>query len=177
MSATRRDFLSRLGGGLGGVALAQLLGDSGLLAATNSSATAAGMSSIGPHHRPKARRIIQLFMNGGVSQMDVFDYKPALLTRHGQRFEPGANVRVEAATSEVGTVLKPMLISRSTGQSGRWVSSAFPHLARCVDDLAFLMAMTSRTNVHGPGSYLANTGFLLPGFPCVGHGSATHWAD
>jgi hypothetical protein len=57
---------------------------------------------------------------------------------------------------------------KQQGQSGRWVSSAIPHIAECVDDLTFLMAMTSRTNVHGPGVYLQNTGFLLPGFPCMG---------
>src|SRR5207237_5968844 len=51
---------------------------------------------------------------------------------------------------------------------GRWCSSAFPHVATCVDDLAFLMALASRTNVHGPASYLLNTGFLMPGFPCMG---------
>jgi hypothetical protein len=54
------------------------------------------------------------------------------------------------------------------GSSGRWVSSVFPHVARHVDDLAFLMAMASKTNVHGPASYMMNTGFLLPGFPCLG---------
>lgn len=54
------------------------------------------------------------------------------------------------------------------GQCGRWVTDVFPHIARCVDDLTFLMAQTSKTNVHGPASYLQNTGFLLPGFPCAG---------
>jgi hypothetical protein len=65
-------------------------------------------------------------------------------------------------------VLKPPFEFRQHGQSGRWVSNLLPHLAGCVDDLAFLMAMQSRTNVHGPGSYLMNTGFLLPGFPSFG---------
>src|SRR5262249_25274114 len=54
------------------------------------------------------------------------------------------------------------------GQCGRWVSSVFPHMAECVDDLAFLMAMASKTNVHGPASYMQNTGFVAPGFPCMG---------
>ena len=54
------------------------------------------------------------------------------------------------------------------GQSGRWVSSVIPNMAECVDDMTFLMAMTSKTNVHGPGVYLQKTGFLLPGFPCMG---------
>jgi hypothetical protein len=54
------------------------------------------------------------------------------------------------------------------GQSGRWVSSVFPEMAKCVDDMAFIMSMVSKTNVHGPGSYMMNTGFLTPGFPCMG---------
>src|SRR6185436_6304674 len=107
------------------------------------------------------------FMNGGASQMDSFDYKPELNKRHGQKFEvPGQ--RVEAATSIPGMVLKSPFEFKQHGQSGRWVSSAFPHMAGCVDDVAFLMAMASKTNVHGPASYMMNTGFLLPGFPCMG---------
>ena len=157
--SSRRDFLGRLGGGLGGAALAQLLGQEGLLAA----------SPDRPAPRiPKVRRVIQLFMNGGASQMDLFDYKPALFQRAGETFNPGAGQRIEAPTSEPGKILKPPFEFRQYGESGRWVSSVLPQLAQCVDQMAFLMAMESRTNVHGPGSYLMNTGFLLPGFPCLG---------
>lgn len=158
----RREFLWRLGGGLGGAALSCLLGEDHLLAAE-----AGGLPGV-PHHAPRAKFVIQLFMNGGASQMDLFDYKPELERRAGQKFDPGGGQRVEAATSEPGTVLKPKYPLRQHGQGGRWVSSLLPHLAERVDDLAFLMAMTSRTNVHGPASYLMNTGFLLPGFPCLG---------
>ncbi|HAM70890.1 MAG TPA: DUF1501 domain-containing protein, partial [Verrucomicrobiales bacterium] len=98
----------------------------------------------------------------------LFDYKPELYRRHGEVFNPGSGIRVEAATSEPGKVLKPPFEFRQHGASGRWVSSLLPNLAGCVDDLAFFMAMSSKTNVHGPGSYLMNTGFLLPGFPCFG---------
>jgi len=107
-------------------------------------------------------------MNGGASQIDLFDYKPELLKRHGQKFEPGEGVRVEAATSVPGALLRPVFDFQRQGQCGRWVSSVLPCIGRHVDDMAFLMAMTSRTNVHGPASYLMNTGFLLPGFPCMG---------
>lgn len=165
---TRREFLSRLGGGLGGAALAQLLGADHLLAADPAAGIPHPASRPLPHHAPRAKRVIQLFMNGGASQMDLFDYKQALLQRAGESFNPGNGDRVEAPTSEPGKVLKPPFEFRQHGQSGRWVSSLLPHLAGCVDDLAFLMAMQSRTNVHGPGSYLMNTGFLLPGFPCFG---------
>lgn len=160
----RREFLWRLGNGLGGIALARLLAQEGRAAPAGKP----GVFTGGLHHPPRARRIIQLFMNGGASQMDLFDYKPALIKRHGEPFDPGTGEKVEAATSEPGKILKPMFEFKQHGHSGRWVSNLLPHLAECVDDMAFLMSMQSRTNVHGPGSYLMNTGFLLPGFPCLG---------
>ena len=175
-TASRREFLWRFGGGLGGVALAQLLAEGELLAVEQkqsdrrrtSSATSVAELNGGLHHRAKAKRVIQIFLNGGMSQMDTFDHKPELDRRHGQKFDPGTGERVEAATSVPGNVMKSPFAFQQHGQSGRWVSSVFPQLATCVDDIAFLMAMASKTNVHGPGSYLMNTGFLLPGFPCLG---------
>ena len=104
-------------------------------------------------------------MNGGVSQVDSFDYKPMLARRHGEKVDFGIK---KAATSEVGAIMKSPFEFKQHGQCGRWVSSVFPHMAECVDDLAFLMAMASKTNVHGPASYMQNTGFLRPGFPCMG---------
>ena len=166
---SRRAFLARLGGGLGGVGLAAVLGADGLLASGGGSAGTAGVGRpVAAPGRPRVRRVIQLFMNGGASQMDLFDYKAELERRAGQRFDPGAGALVEAPTSEPGKVLKPPFALHRRGASGRWVSELLPHLGACVDDMAFLMAMQSRTNVHGPGSYLMNTGFLLPGFPCMG---------
>lgn len=159
---TRREMLWRMGGGLGGLALADLLGRAGNVAATEPRADLNG----GLHHRAKVRRVVQLFMNGGASQMDTFDYKPELQKRDGQKFNPGSHV--EAPTSAPGNLMKCPFEFKQYGQSGRWVSSVFPHLATCVDDMAFLMAMASKTNVHGPGSYMMNTGFLMPGFPCMG---------
>ncbi len=172
LSLSRREALQRAGGGLGAIALAQLLGRQGLLAQapgqTQPSALAKKDLNGGIHHRAKARRVIQLFMNGGASQMDLFDHKPELFKRHNQPFDPGSGVRVEAATSEPGKVLKPVFEFRQHGQCGRWVSSLLPNLSAHVDEMAFLMAMASKTNVHGPGSFMMNTGFLLPGFPCLG---------
>jgi len=167
LSSSRRSFLWRFGGGLGGVALARLLDADGVLL-PQAQAQAQSIPNPLPQFAPKARRVIQLFMNGGASQMDTFDYKPELERLHGQKFDPGDGSRVEAATSEPGKVMKPPFAFRQYGQSGRWVSSVFPHLAQHVDDLAFLMAIQSRTNVHGPASFLMNTGFLLPGFPSMG---------
>src|SRR4051794_10951938 len=164
---SRRDFLWRLGGGLGGVALAHLLGQEGLLAGSDRALPRPRADwGGGLHHPARARRGVQLFMNGGVSQMDTFDHKPELERRHGQKFDPGEHV--EAPTSAPGNLMKSPFAFRRHGECGRWVSSVFPHLANCVDDLAFLMAVSSKTNVHGPASYMMNTGFLTPGFPCMG---------
>jgi hypothetical protein len=159
---SRRDFLWQTGGGLGGIALTHLLGAADLLAAP---AKPRPEFNGGLHHRAKVKRIVQLFMNGGASQMDTFDYKPELAKRHGQKVDFGIKA---AATSVPGAVMKCPFLYAQHGQCGRWVSSVFPHVAQCVDDMAFLMAMASKTNVHGPASYMQNTGFILPGFPCMG---------
>src|SRR5437762_12320895 len=87
---TRREFLWRFGGGLGGVALAQLLADAGALGGTPGG---------GLHHPAKVKRVVQLFMNGGVSQPDTFDYKAELERRHGKTFDPGTGEKVEGVTS------------------------------------------------------------------------------
>lgn len=157
LSLGRREFLRRTGGGFGALALAQFFG---------SEANAGGVLTGHLHHAPRARRVIQLFMNGGVSPMDTFDYKPELARLHGQKLGP--KTRPEGQTADCGAIMKSPFEFQQHGQCGQWVSSVFPHMATIVDDLAFLMAMSSKTSVHGPGSYMMNTGFLLPGFPCLG---------
>ena len=138
---SRRDFLWRFGGGLGGVALAHLLGQHGLLAADETGSLAPSVSALtgvlrnGAHHPARARRVIQLFMNGGASQMDLFDYKPELLRRHGQKFDPGG--KVELFQSDPGEVMKSPWDWKQHGQCGKWISDLVPHIASCADDLAF----------------------------------------
>jgi len=88
--------------------------------------------------------------------------------RGTDRIRSGEGVRVEATVSVPGNLMKSPFAWAQHGQCGRWVSSALPHLAQHVDDMAFLMAMQSVSNVHGPASYLQTSGFLLPGFPCAG---------
>src|SRR5262245_49007281 len=90
---TRREALWHLGGGVGGIALAQMLGECGLLA--DDAQPQAALNG-GLHHRARVKRVIQLFMNGGASQVDTFDYKPMLEKQHGKKFDPGAGIKVEA---------------------------------------------------------------------------------
>src|SRR5262245_13217472 len=159
----RREFLWRFGGGLGGIALGHLLGQNGLLAET---AQPRPDFNGGLHHRARAKRVVQLFMSGAASQVDTFDYKPELIKRHGQKFDPGG--KVELFQSSPGAVMKSPWKWRQHGQCGKWISDLLPHLAGCVDDIAFLPAMVSKSNVHGPATFMQNTGFVLPGFPSVG---------
>ena len=155
MTATRRDFLA---GGFGGLALAHLR------VSAEDPKPRADLNG-GLHHKAKVRRVVQVFLNGGMSQMDTFDFKPELEKRHGQKVETSLKA---TATGTPGPVMKSPFKWKQHGKSGRWVTDVFPHLAGHVDDMAFLMAMTSKSNVHGPASYLQSTGFLKPGFPCAG---------
>ncbi|HKD05090.1 MAG TPA: DUF1501 domain-containing protein [Bryobacteraceae bacterium] len=152
---TRRDFLWKYGGGLGGIALASMLSESGLLA-----------DSPGLHHPAKAKRVVQLFMSGAASQCDTFDYKPLLIERNGQKFDPGG--KVELFQSSPGAVMKSPWEWRQYGQSGKWMSSLMPHVASCADDIAFVHSMVSKSNVHGPATFMQNSGFILPGYPSMG---------
>src|SRR6476659_2375529 len=128
---TRRRWLLETGSGFGGLALAQLLSRDGALA----DAPKADLNG-GLHHPAKVRRVVQLFMNGGVSQVDTFDRKPELDKRHGEKVDFGITA---AATSTPGAVMKSPFEFKQHGQCGRWVSSVFPHIAAGVDDMAFLM--------------------------------------
>jgi Protein of unknown function (DUF1501) len=162
----RRRFLWEAGGGLGGVALAHLLRSDGLLAADDDAPKPPAGLRRGLHRAPKAQRVVQLFMSGAASQCDTFDYKPELIKRHGQKFDPGG--KVELFQSVPGAVMKSPWAWKQYGGCGKWMSDLVPHLATCVDDIAFLPAMVSKSNVHGPATFLQATGFVAPGFPSVG---------
>src|SRR5687768_6824915 len=147
----RREFLWHFGGGLGGIALAHLL--------STERATAASV-------QPRAKRVVQLFMSGAASQCDTFDYKPALISRNGQKFDPGE--KVELFQSDPGSVMRSPWGWKQRGECGKWMSDLVPHLSAMVDDIAFIPSMVSSSNVHGPATFLQNTGFVLPGFPGAG---------
>src|SRR5215471_19202790 len=132
-NVNRREFLWQTGGGLGGIALAWLLSSDSAFAETHKSPA---------HFQPKAKRVVQLFMSGAASQCDTFDYKPALIKQHGQKFDPGG--KVELFQSSPGAVMQSPWKWRQHGQSGKWVSDLLADLAGCVDDMAFLHGMVSK---------------------------------
>jgi Protein of unknown function (DUF1501) len=155
----RREWLWQAGGGLGGIALAWLLDREAARADTMP-------RKPGPEFRPRAKRVVQLFMSGAASQVDTFDYKPKLDKLHGSRFDPGS--KVELFQSFPGMVLKNPWGWQQFGQSGKHVSKLLPRLGSCADDMAFIHSMVTASNVHGPATYLQATGFALPGFPAMG---------
>lgn len=158
---SRRDFLSQAGGGLGGVALASLLADESH-AASPSNPLSAKSSLL----TAKARAVIQIFCPGGLSHVDSWDHKPELTRRTGKPFDPGGKMQFFA--SKPGNCQGSYWPFRQHGQCGRWISGLFPELATCVDDMAFIHSMQSKSALHGPAMFMANTGFILPGFPSMG---------
>ena len=116
--------------------------------------------------RPRAKRVIQLFMSGAASQCDTFDYKPRLIKQAGEKWDPGE--KVELFQSNPGVVMPSPWGWKQHGKAGKWVSDLLPHIASCVDDITFVHSLTSKSNVHGPATFMQNTGFILPGFPSAG---------
>lgn len=155
----RREWLWQAGGGLGGIALAWLLDRERARADTTPRKPA-------PEFRPRAKRVVQLFMSGAASQVDTFDYKPELIKRNGAKFDPGG--RVELFQSAPGACMQSPWKWRQHGQCGKFISDLLPNLATCVDDIAFIHSMVAKSNVHGPATFMQNTGFVLPGFPSMG---------
>ena len=155
----RRQWLWQAGGGLGGVALAWLLD-------RESARADSTIRHPGPSFQPKAKRVVQLFMSGAASQVDTFDYKPELIKRHGAKFDPGG--RVELFQSAPGACMQSPWKWRQHGQCGKHISDLLPNLATCADDICFIHSMVAKSNVHGPATFMQNTGFVLPGFPSMG---------
>ena len=161
----RREFLGQMGTGLGSIALACMLADESR-ADGASGASADTLAPRAPHFTPKAKRVIQIFCPGAVSQIDTFEYKPELIKRHGQPM-PGQENLVTFQGGN-GSLMRSPWDWKQYGQSGKWVSSLLPHLAECVDDIAFVHSLTAKSNTHGPAMLQMNTGFVVDGFPSIG---------
>lgn len=163
--SSRRDFLWNLGGGLGGVALAALLADDRLLGA-EAAALQNPLARKPPMFAAKATRVIQIFCPGGMSHIDTWDYKPALEKHHGEAFD--AELGKQTFTGTAGNYAKSHWTFRQQGACGRWISDLFPKFAGHVDEVAFIHSMQSKSALHGPAMFMANSGFIRPGFPCMG---------
>jgi hypothetical protein len=163
LAPARRDFLHWVSCGLGGAALLHLLGGTH---AGIAGPVASEADDPPPHFTPKAKRAIHIFLCGGLSQVDSFDYKPALGTLHGKSMS--AEERPDVFFGQVGLLRKPDWEFRQRGQSGLWVSELFPHLARFADELTVIRSMFAETSNHTPATFQANTGFRLNGFPTLG---------
>lgn len=163
MPFLRRELLKQAAGGFGGLALAYLLNREGL-AATPPSQNPLGAKT--PHSAAKATSVIQIFCPGGLSHVDTWDYKPELDRRHGEPFD--AELGKQTFAGVAGNYARSFWKFRQHGECGRWLSDLFPRLASHVDDMSFLHSMQSKSALHGPAMFMANSGFIRPGFPSMG---------
>src|SRR5690606_12719574 len=123
-----------------------------------------------PHHDPKATACIFLFMYGGPSHVDTFDYKPEMIGRDNQTVEVKTFGR--GGHRNEGRLIEPRWKFQQYGESGKWVSELFPHTAQKVDDIAFLHSMTADSPIHGSAMLMMNSGRILSGSPCTGSWSS-----
>jgi hypothetical protein len=163
---TRRSLFHQVGAGLYGAALTYLLGRD-LYGAQKDDRPRADLKPRAPHFQAKARAVIHLFMNGGPSQMDLFDPKPALDKHHGRRYFDKIAGEVENPDSAGALMRSPFKFARH-GRSGTWVSDALPYLARQVDDLALIRSLYTTNLTHEPALYLIQSGKGGPGAPALG---------
>ena len=166
---TRREFLWEAGSGFGGVALASLLSQEGFFSraeATGSAASANPLAARPAAVAPRAKSVIFLFMYGGPSHIDTFDYKPAMIGMDGKTVDVPTFGR--GGKKSGGRIVEPRWKFRQYGQCGKWVSDLFPHLGRCVDDIAFIHSMTAESPIHGSAMLMMNSGKLQSGSPAMG---------
>ncbi|MBI3851570.1 MAG: DUF1501 domain-containing protein [Verrucomicrobia bacterium] len=169
----RRTFLQFAGTGLGGIALATLLGEQGLMAAERDRSPIrpqvrpeAPLAARPPHFPAKAKRVLLIFCSGACSHLDAWDHKPELIKMDGRPL-PG-NEKLITFQGEQGNLVKPIWEFKPRGQSGKYISDLFPNLAELADDLCFIHSMTAKSNTHGPAENQMSTGFTLDGFPSMG---------
>jgi hypothetical protein len=159
----RRNFLSWVGNGLGTAAFFSLLRNDKSAGA----APVAGEAADPPPHLPaKAKRVIHVCLCGGLSQVDSFDYKPALEKQHGKPLS--GTEKPDVFFGKIGQLRKSDWAFRQRGESGLWISDLFPHLAECADELTVIRSMFAETSNHTPATFQENTGFRLNGFPVFG---------
>ncbi len=167
---TRRHFFGRLASGIGVAALGSLLNPR-LLAAPAPTGLAGGLPGL-PHFAPRAKRVIYLFMAGGPSQLELFDYKPALEKLHKSELPESVRMGQRITTMTSGQksfpVVRPLFKFAQHGKCGAWVSELLPHTAGIVDDLCLIKTVNTEAINHDPAITFIQTGFQQPGRPCMG---------
>ncbi|MEQ8765562.1 MAG: DUF1501 domain-containing protein [Planctomycetota bacterium] len=160
----RRTFLARSASTLAAAGLAGPLAAAG--ARADDSAWTNPMAPKLPHFAAKAKSVIFLFMYGGPSQVDTFDYKPKLYPLDGKTIE--VKTRGRGGAKNQGRIVGPKWSFQQHGECGKWVSTLFPHLATCVDDMAFVHSMYAESPIHGSAMLMMNSGNLISGHPTIG---------
>ncbi len=172
----RRHWLRRAGCGFGAIGLTAMLHEAGIIS-TASAGEGLGQRALQPlapqptHFEARAKRVIWIFVNGGPSHVDTWDYKPALEQAHGKsikEFDPSFTNTTGFFKNAVGNLMKSPFTFTPRGQCGKMVSSIFPHLGEHVDKMAFIHSGFTESNNHSPALFAMNTGFARMGFPCVG---------
>src|ERR671935_292963 len=165
---TRREALCRMGGGFGMLAFASLVNESLVRAAgvvgPGDSAQDGVLDARKLDHPARAKHVIFLFMNGGLSQVDSFDPKPMLDKYHGQPL-PGGAIATERKT---GALMRSPFTFKKYGKAGIEVSELFPHVGECVDDICFIRSMYTDIPNHEPSMLMMNTGHTQVGRPSLG---------
>ena len=169
-ATSRRQFMWQMGNGFAGTALAGLLGadffGKQLLGADGVTPFINPLAAKEPHFKAKAKSVIFLFMYGGPSQVDTFDYKPKLYPLDGKTITVKTFGR--GGHRNEGRVVGPKWQFKPYGKCGKMVSDLFPNLGTCVDDIAFLHSMTADSPIHGSAMLMMNSGRVLSGYPCLG---------
>ena len=160
---TRRDLLGRIGAGFGTLGLAGVMAEAGLAGPTAVSANP--LAPRAPHFAPRAKYLIQLFMPGGPSQVDTFDHKPLLKKHAGQR--PTLVNRKSLRNTKGGLFPSPFSF-KQYGETGKWVSDLFPHVAQHVDELCFIHSMHTNIPEHAGAITMMTLGHLQPSRPSMG---------
>ena len=164
LSLSRRDLLLQAGGGCGALALSWLLARDGRAAPSKANPLLAKPS----HHKPTANAVIFMFMVGGPSPIDLFDPKPELLKHQGKPLPPSFGKPVSQFTKGDTPLLASTRSFKKHGQSGLDVSDLMPHLATCVDDIAFLRSCWCTSTIHAPAMYELHSGRTQMGYPSLG---------
>ena len=163
---TRREFLNTAAGGFASVALTGLLSQDGFFGNANAAGYTNPLTPKNPKLPGKAKSVIFLFMYGGPSHMDTFDYKPKLYPLDGKTIEVKTFGR--GGKKNEGRVVGPKWDFHQHGQCGKHVSTLFPNVAECVDDIAFVHSMTADSPIHGSAMLMMNSGSLISGKPSLG---------